>query len=91
VGESFLVFNLIQTFNTKQLVHMIAKGLAKGNEQTRKKVECWIKEMKHYFYFPNILLQCTNSVYCFLFEGNTKKHFAEFAGRMFVCRQFNTG
>jgi len=50
--------------------------------------------MKHYIYFyfsPNILLQCTNSVYCLRFEGNTKKHFAEVAGRMFVCRQFNTG
>jgi glycerol-3-phosphate responsive antiterminator len=44
VGESFLVFNLIQTFNTKQLVHMIAKGLAKGNEQTRKKLNAGSKK-----------------------------------------------
>jgi hypothetical protein len=44
VGENFLVFNLIQTFNIKQLVHTIAKGLGKAPTRQGKKLNAGSKK-----------------------------------------------
>jgi hypothetical protein len=91
VGESFLVFNLIQTFNTKQLVHTIAKGLGKATSRQGKKLNAGSKKWNIILFL--FFAQHPPAMYqiCLCLEGNTEKHFAEVAGRMFVCRQFNTG
>jgi hypothetical protein len=94
VGENFLVFNLIQIFNTKQLVHTIAKGLGKATCRQEKKLNAGSKKWNIIFIFifsptysHNVSILSIVSTLKEIQRNTSLKLQAE----CFVCRQFNTG
>jgi hypothetical protein len=72
VGENFLVFNLIHTFNTKQLVHTIAKGLGKATGRQGKKLNAGSKNETIFLFL--FFLQHPPAMYqfCLLFMLSRK-------------------